>query len=223
MIDYKIEKAGPIRIQLMVLGSEGEPVASGEISILAKKRPAYWSLVALGILELGIFAFLWYFFTGNQLKDCKLKATSGIKPLSLSGVKPNKYWSRLHKTASIPFKKLFKYDKYWNDQPNPDRKCLTISRDLVNVKGPSMKLGCTFSNTKDGLGDIDFAEDEEKQTKYSRVYNFSDETDAENPRRIQFEVTLGRPRIGDAMALGFSSILIFASYTYFYLKIYPNL
>jgi hypothetical protein len=223
MIDYKIEKAGPIRIQLMVLGSEGEPVASGEISILAKKRPAYWSLVALGILELGIFSFLWYFFTGNQLKYCKLKATSGIKPLSLSGVKPNKYWSRLHKTASIPFKMLFKDDEYWSKQPNSDRKCLTISRALVSLKGPLMNLGCTFSNTKEGLGDIVFGEDEGKQTKDSRVYNFSDNTDPEKPRRIQFEVTLGRPRIGDGMALVFSSSMILASYFYFYLKIYPNL
>jgi uncharacterized Zn-binding protein involved in type VI secretion len=222
-VDYRIENPGKTVIELLAFGNDGPPVASGEISILAKKRPAYWALVALGIVEMGIFGMFFYLFTGNKLRSCKLKAIENGKIKPLSGVTPRKYWSRWNKKASIPFRMMFKKDKFWNDKPDSKKNCLTISRDTVDVNGPGVKLGCPSASATDGMGYVHLTEIREMKTHEKREYEFRDESDSDNPQKYIFEVMLGRAELWDSALLVFFTLCLLASYFYFYLRIYPQI
>jgi hypothetical protein len=213
-VQWPIESPGDIRVRLKVSDPElGQTDESDIVNLVARKRPPTWTLWALGIAELGLLAFFAWLLTGNGARDSVLLAGGGGRTPA------GRYFSRIHKTATIPLSRLLPRNPYWRKKV--DSEAVVISRNPV-ASGPAVKLGCTFSNARGG--DVLFGEAHSKPaTNTERYYTLEDARDPENPQTIEFTLRSAKRSFGDSVTLAVISVALIAAFFWFYLRIYPSL
>jgi hypothetical protein len=235
-IDYLVEKPGKIVIELLAFGPDGTSVASGEISILATKKPAYWSLFALGIIELCFFGFAIYRFSKNSLKYSRLEIfkrnarTSNYEPIYTSYIL--KYWNHWQKKAIIRLNKL-KFNLLIHNQATDearkyflamgDDKYLTISSEKLVLAGPDVSIQFSYINPRRGHDDDYSFQEPPNQTKLeSRYYEVSDLTQAP-PMELAFKISMPTRGTLDWFFVLLTSIVLLGLYFVFYIKFFPKL